>query len=508
MPAGIPHRQTDPVRHIFEVDEGLFNLGGRQEPVAIRDQVLRACLVVDRAAAAGLIGPHGRVAIIGAGVAGVAAALRALDRHGARVALFDEAHQPLLARPYVCRTRWIDPTLYDWPAPHWTAGRCQLPGAPEVSLDWEANTAVRAAARWRRVWGLRAAAPLELGLLSFQPQAQIVACRRGEGGYFLADAAATLPPERSGPFAAVIAACGRGQERTWLGRGERPSDYAGYRFWQDDPVEEWNYGLGGRGVPLRPTILISGGGDGALQDLLRATFRRPGRASDDGGDPFSPGELLRALARAVAVAAGPWLWDRLIRQIAAAEERVHRASPWVQHDGERYADAQDAAILSRLDADYDAAIGDLLADPRAGQAARDTLGEWGRPDLGDIHLIAHHGHLSQCYPLNRLFGRLLLALGTPTEPGAVTWLAPAGGAVTFWLGASIAALRPLDHRCEPWRCCREPHQVDLEGANGRPLTSHRADLVLIRHGLIDHPPIEGIPAVALGRQHLPYELPE
>ena len=510
MAPGSPDRQTDPVRHIFEVDEGLFNLGGRQEPVAMRDQAVRACLVVDRAAAAGLLGPDRRLAIIGAGLAGATAALRAIGVHRTPVTLFDTTDQPLLAHPYICRTRWIDPTLYDGPAPHWAVGRFPLPGTPAVPLPWAANTAARVAAHWRRIWGAQAADPQRLGLLTVQPRTPITACRRRNDGYHLESDAAAIPAERRGPFAAVIAACGRGSERTWLGGGEQPTGYAGYGFWENDPLEAWNYGRGARGILLRPTVLLSGGGDGALQDLLRLTYRDPDRP-DSAADPFAPGALLAALHGAVVANVGEGPWDRLCHQVAAAEDRARRDLAWVSHDGERYADDDDATILSRLDADYSAAIAGLTGLPGVAGTVGAVLEAWARPDLGQIHLVTRRPHFSQCYPLNRLLGRLLLDLaarGTTAgaATGELTWTPRSGGAVHLRLGATIAALEPIAHTCRPGRCRRERHRVDLERTDGVPVASLETDVVLIRHGLIAPPPVAGIPAVALGRQALPYAL--
>jgi hypothetical protein len=59
----------------------------------------------------------------------------------------------------------------------------------------------------------------------------------------------------------MILSCeGAGSEQTKIG------NYKGLRFWDKDKFEQEYLGIK---PPRTPQILISGGGDGALQDFLR-----------------------------------------------------------------------------------------------------------------------------------------------------------------------------------------------------------------------------------------------
>src|SRR5207253_1259492 len=118
--------------------------------------------------------------------------------------------------------------------------------------------------------------------------------------YFLSSSTTTIPTDREGPFDVVISACGRGIERTWLGQGEQPTDFAGFQFWQNDPIEKFNYGAGGFPYRQTKTVIISGGGDGAMQDLLRSIFSNPNYRQE----AFNPGDLLNALKESVRNTAG------------------------------------------------------------------------------------------------------------------------------------------------------------------------------------------------------------
>src|SRR5438445_4136633 len=90
----------------------LFDIGGVLSPISIRDQMIRGRMVVDRAVEERLLrGEDRRLLAIGAGAAGVTAAIRAAQ-HGIQTVLIDVAIAPFL-RQAGCRSRWVDPTQYD-----------------------------------------------------------------------------------------------------------------------------------------------------------------------------------------------------------------------------------------------------------------------------------------------------------------------------------------------------------------------------------------------------------
>ena len=81
------------------------------------------------------------------------------------------------------------------------------------------------------------------------------------------------------PYGLVISARGFGDERCFLEWPNPPltrngHPFRGFEFWASDPFERPNLGVPNRaGDDPRPRVLISGGGDGAMQDFLRIMTR-------------------------------------------------------------------------------------------------------------------------------------------------------------------------------------------------------------------------------------------
>ena len=84
----------DPLLLAHEVAPFFFELGGRLSPVSIRDQMVRAQLLVDRAVIAKLISPSRPLLVIGAGAAGVTATIQAVEVHKVPTILIDRGRIP------------------------------------------------------------------------------------------------------------------------------------------------------------------------------------------------------------------------------------------------------------------------------------------------------------------------------------------------------------------------------------------------------------------------------
>lgn len=102
-------------------------------------------------------------------------------------------------------------------------------------------------------------------------------------------------------FGCVLWTVGFGAERCDFG------DYVGYPFWETDPFEQPNCGVKG----TAPEIVISGSGDGALQDFLRITTNLP-----------SAEQVMRRANLS------PQQRTRLERELYYAEDLGPRAFPW------------------------------------------------------------------------------------------------------------------------------------------------------------------------------------
>jgi hypothetical protein len=140
---------ADPFLLAHLVSPFFFDIEGTLSPISIRDQMIRGRMIVDRAVEEGLLNRGARsLLVIGAGAAGATAAIRAAQ-HGVHTMLIDIAPAPFL-RQAGCRSRWVDPTQYDWPVDHWAASRYPWK-PPRMPLPWRANYANDLAVLWTMI---------------------------------------------------------------------------------------------------------------------------------------------------------------------------------------------------------------------------------------------------------------------------------------------------------------------------------------------------------------------
>ena len=71
---------ADPFLLAHQVGPRFFDLSGKLNPISIREQMIRARLLVERAKQANLIGPNSDLLVIGSGACGATAALHAASR--------------------------------------------------------------------------------------------------------------------------------------------------------------------------------------------------------------------------------------------------------------------------------------------------------------------------------------------------------------------------------------------------------------------------------------------
>ena len=250
------------------------------------------------------------ILVIGAGACGMTAA--GLTRQGFRVLVIDRQRVPFTVQ-CSCTSRWLDPTQYDWPLDHWREQRFHWnPGHRQPPFPWSAERAspivsnqwVPRFAAHRRAVGnrLRFRGETEADLDAIQ-------VRVGQPRLL----SLTLRNLRSrrrqvyGPFGAIVLAAGFVRERSTLPGS--PS-FVGFPFWHTDPFETPACGLPG-GQAQEGTVLISGTGDGALQDFLRVITRR---------------RSVRAIFDDLGLGAVPFA----VEQICSAEQRAERALNWRQ----------------------------------------------------------------------------------------------------------------------------------------------------------------------------------
>lgn len=478
---------ADPFLLAHEVEPLLFDIGGPRAPIAIRDQMVRARYLIERLRHAGLVARGSHVLIVGAGAAGVTAALDAVS-HGLLVTLIDALPLPfqLQAR---CRTRWIDPTQYDWPQPHWHVARWPVSSRTRgFPLPFIADRADRLARSWSSTLALARAGLA--GRLHVRPHTKLAAWPTpvlSPAGLVIARDAQLLPSGGAMTMlqaAAVVLARGFGTERCVVednpprhGRG--PARYESSRFWDTDPYESHGMGLS----VTAPSIVVSGGGDGALQDFLRLVTGLPSAAA-----------LLHRLT------ADPKVRDAIAivrTTLAAEEDQAQRALLWsgtTEHDHD-VLERLHGAHRSTVDAIVRSSVWPIITSALARLVgSRNVLG---------IEMTHSCTHFPAAYALNRflvlLVARWLETQRTPSplrsgvrlvrvDPAAPGHVCTGG----CWGPSHVATFVP--HACLPGTA---------PSGSIAPLSY---DGIVVRHGIEPHALAAGA-ARRVVRQSPPYHYP-
>ncbi|MBV8416121.1 MAG: FAD-binding protein [Verrucomicrobia bacterium] len=364
---------SDPLLEALRILPRLFALTAKGlSPISIRDQMVRAQMLVTRALEQGEITRADKVLVVGAGAAGAVAAMTSASC-GLETVIIDRKSQPFL-RQAGCATRWIDPMQYDWPADHWSPGK-RYPLYSLVPLPWDADLSFRIAARWRRAF-FRALS----SRLRFYPRTRVTAIVP-VGGPPPSELEVHFqsPNLATSSFQLVIWAAGFGEEICSI-RDERHGtgtvQHTGPAFWSSDSLEKRGCGSS----VSNPKVAILGAGDGGVQDLLRAlTKRRSAR------------EVVDSLRIDPAI----------MNELHNAEERAHRHWIWAGTNGRH-----DHALYDRLDIYHRAAAAEALTSAVLRDDLR-TLLELDTESLEDVRLFHRCSHLMCLYGLNRFLAYLL-----------------------------------------------------------------------------------------------------
>lgn len=465
----------DPFLINHRVDSILYDISGGIYPSTIRDQMLRGFILVQRAIDASLIGPDKSLLVVGAGAAGATAAITAAQRNVPTV-LVEQKRKPFTAQ-LGAPTRYVCPTQYDWPCRHWH--KAMFPWtSPTMPLDWQAGRAGRIAGIWTSKLHAFQAKLSTLKIYygrEFLQNYNVVP--DGKGGEQLEAHFDPMLPNEPLLFNMVISCIGFGSERCTVG------SYRGFSFWDIDKFERPDLGLSS-GVAAN--VLISGGGDGALQDLMRTLTNQK-----------SVGDLYKLL---------PFDVKRDIERIIYnAEDQAQRGYVWGTGDLWPH----DHRVHEWLHNRHLDAIGELTSHsswPQVENALDGVLKN--PPNKLKVKLVFPCTHFTQCYGLNR-FMVLLLAEFMERKHG-LKILQPQ---------TKVMDVVGVGHSCKkPNDCHGEDHEVVFVPANcetfksaGGDRNQHRAvpggpyNVVVVRHGTQSPAPLFRQHPIAF-RQLLPYYL--
>jgi len=459
---------ADPVLLLHRADPELhvYTTGSVQSPASIRDQMIRGRLLIQRAELAGLISDSKSLVVVGAGAGGATAAMTAKEL-GVPCTLVDS--EPLVGgqlRPFArqrgCTTRQIEPSLYDWPLPRHNHSSWGHPSMPLTYTAGLANDVVMRdldpafkAAKLRTSWGAIVEDKPERGL-SGMLEVKVKDVLSGDTSTLLCDM--------------VLFAIGAGQETVTVGA------YSGYRFWDSDAFNQVPLVNSGNG-----NVLISGGGDGALQDLIRIVTD-PERAPS----PYMLWDAIRGFVD-----------HEVLLRIAEIEDQAQRMLLW---SGSKPTDC-DVHIDLRIG--YAAVLRELWKSGNMVHIREALAGFW-RDPLPKVTLLHPCSHFSRCYGLNHFISLLIFELlrhrGVTRKPG--------------YSLSTVRASVISGHSCRSAASCHgADHDVELIDetcrggkGSGAPLNGGTHNVVVVRHGIDGKAMKSPVGPVPLARQMLPYDL--
>lgn len=472
----------DPFLYSHRHSSRVFTLANRT-PLSIRDQLVRAHYVCDRLLGSPLLAPGADLLIVGAGAAGSTIAVLAA-RAGVNTVLID-ASRSAFKLQRSCTSRWVDPVQYDWPLSHCDQARWPVWGPPHgVPFGFQADRADQVAKGWVNMLNIERARPTLN--VEFNTRLTRMPTLNTSATLLNAETWNTVSGVKlRRPFSVVVLAVGMSSERTDVPFGVSPGSntvrFIGTPFWEPDTLERPDLGLTQAG-----NVIISGAGDGGLQDFIRATTGQR-----------SALELLGAMFSAAGI--GPQQQWVMLRQLHEAEHHVERSLPW---SGAR---VHDHVLLKRLHGIHKIWIQDFAAhSPHAWQAMCAYLDRlaMGRR-AADVVLYHPCDHFDTCYPLNR-FVALLVDTWLKDRHGSSVGIQANGRLVGVSPSSSVTAMgksvSPIARWNHPFEAhiahapqCHSPGHVGMQKV--------QAVGIVVRHGIKKH-------TQALWRRHLlPHHLP-
>jgi hypothetical protein len=385
---------SDPILDAHREDDHHYILSG-PAPISIRDQILRGVMLVERLRETGEIDGNRKLLVVGAGAGGASAAIQAAALQIPTVLV--ERNNTGFTTQRLAATRVIDPTQYDWPLDHcfrarfpWAANHRPLP------LTFPAGRADHLAIRWQYELGVAARA-FTAQLLDVRFNTTMSSVTPTLSGLLQI----TLDPTYRVDVGAIINAKGFGNERCGIEIPPGTLRYEGQPFWGPDRFATID--------PNKHKVLISGSGDGALQDYLR---------------------IVSGYGRAIDIVRRCNIPDDVLRIIQSAEDRAHRGRSWATNEPPQSRRRHEGPYFWELEIIHRVLVGQLLANP----IVRLGLQSLRLKDV-PVTIIYPEPFISSYYGLNRFLVLLLAGYlrNTTLHPG--------------WIIDSIAESPPLSHQC-------------------------------------------------------------
>ncbi|WP_414447966.1 NAD(P)-binding protein [Burkholderia sp. 22PA0099] len=411
--------------------------------ISIRDQIVRAQMAVKALVDTGLIEPwRGKpptddnfafqLAIFGAGIAGIAAALQA-EEEGIRFVLVEKNRYPsgILAST---ADRYVSTSMYEWPnttsdshtypldkpvlldSALWKALRLRF--TKSVTIDtfnrqfkalvaknvnlWRQNAIMKKSGDWLVEYTTLSEASRKDLAKTVTSGTDSMISASIDGGDPVALSLDYRPPKKAFRKLSIesdylLYAIGYGKEAKTFSDQRIERDLEFDDFWKKDSIPKLALGF-----PHRPTVLIIGSGDGALQDALRCLF-----------DPKVPHPLEIWHA---AVGTSPVTMGICLASYPPVLTAMRRIQSYDGYTTSGLIWGNQPTAYRDLDAAFIDIATQLVSE--VGRELWHNVSPLLRRDVEWISVIRQDDWFSKAYPLNRFLIYLIMALYRRFKPHA------------------------------------------------------------------------------------------
>lgn len=498
--------KNDRILNTYQVlgtDYICYDASGFFSPIAIRDQIIRVCLIIERAAFHKIISADRPLLVIGGGIAGVTAAFKAY-KMGIPVVLVEGRKTFNVFRESV---RYFCPIQYDWSVPHWDLGVFPWSGGESISIpvmisEGGVNIAVE---EIEEIVGSDEdrSEDGDVGDANdfyshIYENVKMESCevepRDGVNLQVLVVKEFKKYPDDTTPeenirlpeiveYGMGLSCTGFGKERVFI----NDNKFRGYEFWT----------LSNHSKLLSDgNLLICGSGDGALQDFLLLTTQT--RTAKEIYKFLRQGEDEQISA----------LFETVERNIRFAEEEAKHNELW-ETNKETLGIKRLCDIYKNLHNRHEEEADRLLEKDFIIEKLNELVSE--EAVAGNIKISYVCSHFSGSYPLNRF---LAILIGKYIDN-----IGRSGGPV-FLQGTSVlnieSAVADDRHECKEDAddCFKYPHRVTFAGnctcenmAGDETKEPEEFRRIFIRYGILRTKAVFGKEPNVPGLQVLPYILP-
>jgi len=373
---------SDPVLDAYRHAPRGYAISG-PSPISIRDQMLRAVTLVRRLLEIGEIDAAHPLVVLGAGVGGATAAIEASTLQ-VETYLLEKRQNAFLTQAFA-QSRFLHPTQYDWPCAHYDEGVFPLKGHPPLPLYFPASRADLLSVDWQYELSLASnpnystaatPAPSQLHVEYEVTNLTIAPLIDPACGPEKPVALEVKARTRAGPLrvdaGAVVLAHGFGTEACHVVVNGNLK-YESPDFWAPDQLVGLN--------AAAHKVLISGLGDGALQDYLRIVTRRDCAIDILKSIPIPASELLK---------------------IYSAEDASLRGRSWASDD-RTFRPIHERGYFRELEQLHLNVVTGLLNDSTVRGALDNIIG----PTPVPVKIVYREPYLTNYYALNRFLTLLI-----------------------------------------------------------------------------------------------------